>query len=84
MRKSISNGRCERPFETIEEMNEILISNFNSCVKKSDTVYILGDIAYRMSVTDVNQMNSKLNGKKILCKGNHDKKYDEALFGWNL
>lgn len=32
---------CERPFETIEEMNEILICNFNSCVKKNDTVYIL-------------------------------------------
>ena len=35
---------CERPFETVEEMNEILIRNFNSCVKKNDTVYILGDI----------------------------------------
>ena len=71
---------CGRPFETIEEMNEILISNFNSCVKKSDTVYILGDIAHRIPVTDVNQMISKLNGKKILCKGNHDKKYEEDLF----
>lgn len=36
---------CERPFETVEEMNETLIWNFNSCVKENDTVYILGDIA---------------------------------------
>ena len=26
---------CERPFETVEEMNEILICSFNSCVKKN-------------------------------------------------
>jgi len=71
---------CERPFETVEEMNEILICNFNSCVKKNDTVYILGDIAHRTPVADVNQMIGRLNGKKILCKGNHDKKYDEDLF----
>lgn len=71
---------CARPFGTVEEMNEALIHNFNSCVKKNDTVYILGDIAHRTPVADVNQMISRLNGKKILCKGNHDKKYDEALF----
>ena len=71
---------CERPFKTIDEMNENLISNFNSCVKKSDTVYILGDIAHRTPVADANRMIEGLNGKKILCKGNHDKKYDENLF----
>ena len=47
---------CERPFETVEEMNELLICNFNSCVKKKDTVYILGDIAHRTPVADANQM----------------------------
>ncbi len=36
---------CGRPFETVEEMNETIIRNFISCVKKNDTVYILGDIA---------------------------------------
>ena len=71
---------CERQFENVEEMNETLIQNFNSCVKKNDTVYILGDIAHRTPVADVNQMVSRMYGKKILCKGNHDKKYDEALF----
>ena len=71
---------CERPFETVEEMNEILICNFNSYVKKNDTVYILGDIAHRSPIADVNLMIDRLNGKKILCKGNHDKKYDENLY----
>ncbi|MDE6750857.1 MAG: metallophosphoesterase [Lachnospiraceae bacterium] len=71
---------CERPFETVEEMNETLIWNFNSGVKENDTVYILGDIAYRTPVVEVNRLISRLNGKKILCKGNHDKKYDVKLF----
>lgn len=71
---------CDRPFETIEEMNEILTQNFNSCVKKNDTVYIVGDIAHRTPVNVVNQWIAGLNGKKVLCKGNHDKKYNAELF----
>ena len=70
---------CERSFETVEEMNETLIRNFNACVKKNDTVYILGDIAHRTPVEEVDQWIAGLNGKKILCKGNHDKKYDTKL-----
>lgn len=71
---------CERPFETVEEMNETLIKNFNQCVKKNDTVYILGDIAHRIPVVEGNRLIGRLNGKKILCKGNHDKKYAPELF----
>ena len=71
---------CERPFENVKDMNETLVCNFNSCVKNNDTVYILGDIAHRTPVAAINQMIGRMNGKKILCKGNHDKKYDEALF----
>lgn len=71
---------CERPFSSVEEMNETLIRNFNACVKQNDTVYILGDIAHRIPVETANWLISRLNGKKILCKGNHDKKYEEQLF----
>lgn len=71
---------CERPFGSVEEMNEVLIRNFNACVKKNDTVYILGDIAHRTTVAEVNQWIGRLNGKKILCRGNHDKEYDSELF----
>jgi len=71
---------CERPFESVEEMNEILIRNFNSCVKQKDTVYILGDITHKIPVTEANCLVDRLNGKKILCRGNHDKEYDTELF----
>ena len=71
---------CGRPFKTVDEMNDILIRNFNERVKKNDIVYILGDIAHRTPVIEVNNFISRLNGKKILCKGNHDKRYDSSLF----
>lgn len=71
---------CGRPFETVDEMNYILIRNFNERVKKNDTVYILGDIAHRTPVIEVNNFISRLNGKKIMCKGNHDKRYYSSLF----
>lgn len=71
---------CNRPFDTVCEMNENLINNFNSCVRRNDTVYILGDIAHRTPVEEINILISRLNGKKILCKGNHDKIYNPELF----
>lgn len=71
---------CNRPFENVEAMNEILIQNFNQRVKKNDTVYILGDIAHRTPLVEVNQLIGRLNGKKILCRGNHDKAYNPELF----
>ena len=69
-----------RPFADVDEMNRALIANYNAVVHKDDTVYILGDVAHHMPVEDVNKIIKKLNGKKTLIKGNHDKKYDSSLF----
>ena len=69
-----------RPFENIQEMNQVLIRNYNAVVHKNDTVYILGDISNHLPRDRANELISKLNGKKILVKGNHDKKYDTELF----
>ena len=69
-----------RPFSNVEEMNKVLIINYNSLVKKEDICYILGDIAHHIPVEKTNELISKLNGKKFLIKGNHDKNYDESLF----
>lgn len=57
-----------RPFADVEEMNRILIANFNAVVHKDDTVYILGDFAHHMQVEDINKIIGKLNGRKILIK----------------
>lgn len=69
-----------RPFANVEEMNEALITNYNSIVRGEDKVYILGDIAHRLLVEDCNAIIKRLHGKKVLVRGNHDKNYDESLF----
>lgn len=61
---------CNRPFETIEEMNETLIENWNHRVSGMDTVYIVGDMFFRCS--DSEAILRRLKGKKRLIVGNHD------------
>lgn len=61
---------CSRPFASVEEMNEILIKNWNEVVGPEDTVYCLGD--YSMSFHYVPEVTPRLNGKKYLVPGNHD------------
>lgn len=62
---------CDRPFETVEEMNQTLIDNWNSVVKNEDTVYVLGDFIMGSPSTVKNIVN-QLNGKIIVVRGNHD------------
>ena len=62
---------CNRPFETVEEMNETLIKNWNKVVGKYDIVYILGDFAL-CGKDKIIEIASQLNGRKRLILGNHD------------
>ena len=61
-----------RPFSSIEEMNEAIINRHNSLVSPEDTTYMLGDIAF-CSGSEAARMLNRMNGKKILIIGNHDK-----------
>ena len=51
---------CDRPFETIEEMDETLIRNWNARVTGRDSVYILGDLFFRCE--DPEAILSRLHG----------------------
>ena len=62
---------CNRPFSSVEEMDEKLIANWNKKVKKNDSVFIVGDFIWKKQ--DVEKYLKRLNGKKILIVGNHDK-----------
>lgn len=64
---------CNRPFNDIKEMNDTLINNWNSVVKKDDIVYHLGDFALA-DEEKLKELYSKLNGTIILIRGNHDGK----------
>lgn len=64
---------CNRPFTSVEEMNEKLIENWNSVVKPGDTVFHLGDFCFGGSQA-WNSILDQLNGNILLIKGNHDEK----------
>jgi calcineurin-like phosphoesterase family protein len=63
---------CQRPFQTIEDMNEKIIDNHNSVVSPKDTVYFLGDFMWHSNVEETKKMLQRLNGRKHLLFGNHD------------
>lgn len=54
-----------RPFETVDKMNQAIIDNWNTRITEKDTVYFLGDIGNDSYV-------AQLKGIKYLIKGNHD------------
>lgn len=64
---------CNRPFRNVEEMNEVLIENWNKVVSKGDTVFHLGDFAFGGSSV-WNSIIPRLNGHINLIIGNHDRK----------
>ena len=63
-----------RPFDTPEEMDEFMVEAWNKKVKPNDKVYHLGDVVINrrsLSIMD------RLNGDKVLIRGNHDIFKDE-------
>lgn len=63
------DGSPLRPFASIEEHDETIIANHNVVVDPEDRVYLLGDLAmHRRNV----HLVSRLNGRLVLVKGNHD------------
>lgn len=66
---------CDRPFDSVDHMNEIMIQNWNSVVKDGDIVYNLGDIYIGGS----GQVLHRLKGRKRLILGNHDNGKDQYL-----
>jgi calcineurin-like phosphoesterase family protein len=63
------NGNKVRPWDDLEEMNEAIISNWNSVVRKNDRVNLLGDAVINRSCIP---LLGRLNGRIRLIAGNHD------------
>lgn len=63
------DGTPLRPFETLEEHDETIISNHNAVVGHGDRVYLLGDVCIRRPYR---HLLGRLNGRLVLVKGNHD------------
>lgn len=79
------DGTPLRPFTSTPEMDEALVTNWNSVVKPEDKVYHLGDVA--MKDTGLKFLGA-CNGHKRLIRGNHDifkmkmyEQYFEQIYG---
>lgn len=70
-----------RPFGTVEEMDDALIRNWQQAVSPDDTVYVLGDMFWR-TVPGLRRAEiiRSLPGRKILVRGNHDTDDADAGF----
>ncbi|WP_295729976.1 metallophosphoesterase [uncultured Limosilactobacillus sp.] len=69
-----------RPFESVDQMNKVIIQNWNARVTNKDLVYHLGDIAVnytkppRVGDQQVFELLQQLHGRLVLIKGNHDRR----------
>ena len=61
-----------RPFANAAEADEAMIERWNSVVKPNDKVYHLGDVVMPKHHRVLDEILPKLNGTKVLIKGNHD------------
>ena len=62
---------CNRPFDDVDEMDEVMIVNWTRVVRPDDHVFHLGDFALG-GVDEWNSILDRLNGKIHLILGNHD------------
>lgn len=62
-----------RPFASVEEMNKVIIDNWNAVVTDEDTVIHLGDVGLGTE-SMLKTIIPQLKGHKILIRGNHDTK----------
>ena len=66
-----ANMAKRRGFSSVEEHDEYIIKKWNSVVVKRDLTYVLGDVT--MESAKSYPLLDKLNGRKIVVGGNHDK-----------
>jgi calcineurin-like phosphoesterase family protein len=59
-----------RPFGSVTEMNEVIITRWNSRVGPGDEIWHLGDFARGLKVAEA--ILPRLNGRKHLVTGNND------------
>lgn len=62
---------CNRPYDSVEEMNKAIIANWNSVVKDDGIVFLLGDMGF-CGIEKLRPLMSQLKGKIYLVQGNHD------------
>ena len=65
------DGTPLRVFDDVNHMNEYMIVQHNRVVTPNDKVYFLGDVTMAKNAKGL-EILGRMNGEKILIKGNHD------------
>lgn len=63
----------KRPFANVQEMNREILKNWREIVSSQDTIWLLGDVAFKTSKDDLKKIITNLPGRKNLILGNHDR-----------
>ena len=66
---------CNRPFKSVEEMDDKIIKNHNEIVKNDDIVIHAGDFTLKHNADNYIR---RLNGSHIFIRGSHDYWMDET------
>lgn len=74
-------GNPVRKFDNVHDMNEYMVKKWNSVVNPQDYIYHLGDVTFRYDGA-FQELMSRLNGRKRLILGNHDKIKGNKLLDW--
>lgn len=69
--KNPDGSLLRKNFYNIHHHDELLIENWNRVVSSQDKVYHLGDVGFK-NWSILSSILTRLNGTKILIKGNHD------------
>lgn len=66
------DGTLLRPHGSFQIGDEAMIENHNKVVRQSSKVYFLGDVFMTTKSQEIDRIMYRLNGEKVLIKGNHD------------
>lgn len=75
-----ANGFLIRGFESVEDMNELMIERWNAIVRPADLVWHLGDVVWNPETAKA--VLPRLNGTKRLILGNHDNVKKQNLMSY--
>lgn len=69
---------CDRPFKDLAHMNQEMVDRYNYVVGYNELVLWVGDCFF-LSLEKSQKMLSRLNGRKALVIGNHDRSPAQML-----
>lgn len=63
---------CDRPYESVAEMNDTLVENWNRVIDPDDVVFFLGDLGHFAEEEAIRRWLEELHGRVVFIEGNHD------------